>query len=165
MRLISVSRQRMGTQAACTEMPRRRSTSRRSVWAVPSSTLPTVRMAPQCRSICSVRVVLPVSTWAITAILRIMETSIRKRGGSPRYQGPLPAPLSRLERAFASLVQVAPVRTRWSAFLPSSRRGGGSCAFFRRGTAWACPCPPLRPRLPRTCPRPPGKAARTWCPA
>ena len=47
-----------------TEMPLRRSISSQSVWAVPLSTLPGARSTPDRYSICSVRVVLPASTWA-----------------------------------------------------------------------------------------------------
>lgn len=58
------------TQLAFTEMPRLRSTGRLSVRVVPLSTLPAWRMAPACISRCSVRVVLPASTWANMPIFR-----------------------------------------------------------------------------------------------
>ena len=64
MRFTAVSPKVSREDAARTEMPRRRSTSSQSVWAVPSSTLPALRMAPARYKSCSVRVVFPASAWA-----------------------------------------------------------------------------------------------------
>ncbi len=58
-------------QAERTEIPRSFSTWRESVMALPVSTDPIFRVAPPKKSRFSVIVVLPASTWASTAILRM----------------------------------------------------------------------------------------------
>ncbi len=81
-RLIMQPFRHIRTAAARTDMPRRFSTGRESVWAVPLSTLPASRMAPVRESSCSVRVVLPASTSAKMPMLRMFMGSSR----SPRRQ-------------------------------------------------------------------------------
>lgn len=153
-----------GDAAAGTEMPRRRSTSRRSVWAVPSSTLPTVRMAPQCRSICSVGWFCPYPRGPLRQYCESWKPPYASGEAAPVSRAPPRAPfLAGKGICFIGTGCVG--QEALVASLPYLRRGGRLLRFFRRGTAWACPCPPLRPHPPHTCPRLPGKAARTWCPA
>jgi energy-converting hydrogenase B subunit Q len=64
IRLTVTSPMAKDTTADLMVMPRRRSRSRKSVWVLPSSTLPGSSMTPAAYSSRSVRVVLPASTCA-----------------------------------------------------------------------------------------------------